>query len=261
MSVGLKNSARVLITVAGLLILSACSGGDEPQSAPTIKDRAPSTHSESTSEVDGSGASSSESEEPVYENAQDVIVDENGRRSFPTQTAEQTLDMQWEFFVANIDGGEIPERPDVEIVLVDDEQQASTGYVSCMHDAGWPGVRLVDDGSIESGDIPAGQYTSYGIADYTCTAQNLLKTPSPMDESGIERLYDHQVDYVIPCLAEQGHQVANFPSKETFVDRYFAERRYTLATSMAGLSEAEEAALLTEDSSVECHAYPEGLWD
>lgn len=99
------KSARVLITAAGLLILSACSGGDEPQSAPTIKDRAPSTQSESTSEVDGSGASSSESEEPVYENAQDVIVDENGRRSFPTQTAEQTLDMQWEFFIANIDGG------------------------------------------------------------------------------------------------------------------------------------------------------------
>lgn len=243
-----------------VVLLSACSAEDSAQPTPVISDRAPSAESGPAEDPD-SGTSLEGADAPAYENASDVIVDENGRRSFPTQTAEQTMEVLWENFIATIDESEIPERPDVDIVLVDDEQQAATGYVACMHNSGWVDVKLEDDGSIDSGAIPSGQYVSYGVADYTCTARNFWEQPSPLDEAGIERLYDHQVDYVIPCLVEKGHQVANFPSKDTFVDRYFAERSYTLATSMAGLSQDEEAALLTEDPSVECHALPEGLWD
>lgn len=254
-----RSCWAVLIPVVAVLCLSACSDDGEVQSTPTIRDRIPSSQSESSLD-DERSRSSSESKEPVYKNASDVIVDENGRRSFPAQTAEQTLDLYWNQLVASVDDDEIPERPDVDIVLVDDEQQFVSGYVSCMHNAGWTSVKVAD-GSIDSGEIPRGQEISYGLADYTCMAQNLLVPPAPMDESDIERLYDHQVDYVIPCLAERGHQVSNFPSKESFVDRYFAERTYTLATEMAGLSESERFDLVTEDPSVECHALPEGLWD
>lgn len=249
----------VLIPVVAVLCLSACSGDGEVQSTPTIRDRIPSSQSESSLD-DERSRSSSESKEPVYKNASDVIVDENGRRSFPAQTAEQTLDLYWDQFVASIDDGEIPERPDVDIVVVD-EQEFMTGFVSCMNNAGWTSVRIDAGGYIDSGVIPAGQTLSYDLAEYTCHAKNLFVPPAPMDESDIERLYDHQVDYVIPCLAERGHQVSNFPSKETFVDRYFAERTYTLATAMAGLSDSERFHFETKDSSVDCHAFPTGLWD
>lgn len=259
LSMRARNVLAVFVVGASLSVLSACSNGDSAEASPTIKDRAPAS-AKSTSIDDRSGAESSNGDDSTYENASDVIVDENGRRSFPAQTAEQTLDLYWNQLVASVDDDEIPERPDVDIVLVDDEQQFVSGYVSCMHNAGWTSVKVAD-GSIDSGEIPRGQEISYGLADYTCMAQNLLVPPAPMDESDIERLYDHQVDYVIPCLAERGHQVSNFPSKESFVDRYFAERTYTLATEMAGLSESERFDLVTEDPSVECHALPEGLWD
>ena len=258
----LQSGIRAIAALmAGGVLLAGCSGDDEPEAAPTVVDRTTSADDgEDSPETDGENNTAPDRATPTYQNAPDVIVDENGRRSFPTQTAEQSLDMNWEFYISSLDEDEIPPRPDVEINIVDDPEEATAGYVACMHNAGWTDVQATE-GGIESGEVPPGQWASWGLANYTCEAQNMHRPVAPMDEDAIERLYDHQVDYVIPCLEDMGHPVLGFPSKETFVDRYFAERSYTLATAMAGLSDADRIRMGTDDPDVQCHAFPEGLWN
>ncbi|MFP7696748.1 hypothetical protein [Trueperella sp. LYQ143] len=246
---------QLLVGIAAVgVLLSGCGGSDEsPAATPTIVD------SPAVSVQQGTATASNGNK--TYTNAPDVIVGEDGQRSFPTITTQETLDLMWEQALSDIpEGTPIPERPQVDVVVVKDPEQNKSGYVQCMADSGFPGFTISDSG-VSSPEIPAGQIAAYNVADYICTAKNFVPTPAPMDEADMNRLYDHQINYVIPCLEKLGYRVHNFPSRQTFVDRYFAERQYELATDLVGLSPQESAKWATEDESVSCHAYPPGLWD
>ena len=58
-----------------------------------------------------------------------------------------------------------------------------------------------------------------------------------------------------------GYVIRDFPSKEVYIDQYFAEKSYDLATYDPIVPEDVRYALDTSDESVECHALPKHVED
>lgn len=229
------------------LALAACTNNGAVEKSPNAQPQ--QTTGESTIET----ASTTE-----YTDDSAVIKDAEGKRSFPTISRQADLDARWAEVVRQFkaDGLPEPQRPNDSLIkeLTGGPEDAQV-YISCMHDAGWTSVKKVEgeSGGIDSGEISPDQFPAYLLADYQCNAQYHLPQFRPMDETEMEELWDYQVKTVIPCLEKEGVVVDGFPSKEAFVDRYFAERQYVLASDWGGEEIQRKGR---EDASYSCFSFP-----
>lgn len=224
----MKRRALALAALV-LLGISACGGeastpgGEAPSAAP-----APSP--------------ASASENTQYTNLPEVIVDENGMRAFPDATYQETLDVRWHNLLQSLTPDEAAAltRPDVQLVQTfDDYAQYAQAYVPCMHDAGWSEVTFNTTDQTVDAEVPTEQMSAYQLSDYVCSGQYYYHVP-PMNEEQIGMLWDYNNDVVLPCLAKYGYTDVPFDSREAFIDRYFAQRTYTLPITALGLDQAGE---------------------
>lgn len=171
-----------------------------------------------------------EVEENHYQNHSDVIVDANGNRSFPDITREQVNNELWkstlEMIRASSEVQIEPERPAVSLIQeYDNSAEYVEAQIKCMHEAGWLDVT----GNAQEGIIakyPAGQITPMALSQYECAVKYPIQISQPFNEAQMEKIWEYQVQTVIPCLSGLGYEVNSFPSKESFVDQWFAERNW-----------------------------------
>lgn len=218
------------LALAGVLLLGVSACGGE------------------TSEPGGAASSvtpspvSSASEKAEYTNLPEVVVDDNGMRSFPDQTHQEYLNIKWSNLLQSLapDEAAALTRPDVQLVQTfDDFAQYAQAYVPCMHDAGWNEVTFNTTDQTIDAEVPPEQMSAYQLSDYVCSGQYYYHVP-PMNEEQIGMLWDYNNDVVLPCLAKYGYTDVPFDSREAFIDRYFAQRTYTLPITALGLDQAGE---------------------
>ena len=181
---------------------------------------------------ENSTSSASSQPTPTYEDMPNVLVDDDGMRSFPAVTRDQQLDALWEQAALQIEtaGGVVPERPEVELIRSFDVDTAgeelTDAHIACMHNAGWTTVEKSPSGGY-SVDIPEGQDASFWLADYTCNAQYYAEPSQRFNEEEAGKLWDQFTEETIPCLEENGFGATELPSREVFLDQWFAESRFT----------------------------------
>ena len=139
---------------------------------------------------------------------------------------QEQLDWEWERVLR-----ESPDavRPMIDIVRFVDNDDWGTARESCMHDLGWPDVRATADGGLESGMIQNSQLGAHALAMYTCNAKY------PMDPKYNVPLTDE----LQPCLAAEGYDTPEAPSRETFIDTYAETGGWNLYEGVAGGGQSE----------------------
>lgn len=145
------------------------------------------------------------------------------------------MDLSWKHYLSTLpEGMEPPERPVVEFKGYQDTWEP---LVKCMQEKGWKSSWDPDTDQ-GGGEYDVDQSAAYGLAFFECEAQYPKYVRPPWDEGEMERMWDHFTKETIPCLEGEGYTVSGFPSKEAFVDQYFAERRYPVPS--AGLDLPDE---------------------
>jgi hypothetical protein len=112
----------------------------------------------------------------------------------------------------------IENPPETEIVRVLAPEEQGEVWQDCMREAGYEVSVTSDGGLVPASNLPVDQRDAYELADYTCHAQY------PVDESlypqfgdaQVEVLYRYYVDEQLPCLEDEGLEVGEPPTFETF---------------------------------------------
>jgi hypothetical protein len=106
----------------------------------------------------------------------------------------------------------IQDPPEVEPVREITPAESKEVIDQCLADRGWP----VEDGHIQ---FTSDQRDSLDMDSYICTAMYPIRQEylEPLDEAAWGRIYDYWVSETIPCLRAEGLDVAEPPTKVTFV--------------------------------------------
>ncbi len=121
--------------------------------------------------------------------------------------------------------------PNVAVVRwVSPDEQTQT-HASCLHDEGFD-VTLEPDGSI-SADYPADQDSAYDLASYVCLAKYPVdpKYTRPLNDIQIRRVYDYDVDVLVPCLEAAGYG-SDIPSWSVFHSKWIEGRPWNPANDI-----------------------------
>lgn len=138
-----------------------------------------------------------------------------------TERAEELIeasrDGQWRLVTSRFPDAK---RPDVAVVRQVDQSEWANAVVACMHDAGYTGTSVLEDGGIDWGLIPQGQGESQAVALYECIASYPLEPRflESWNESQLRYLYAYVSGELRRCLEAEGISVAPAPSEQAFVD-------------------------------------------
>ena len=135
----------------------------------------------------------------------------------PQQETADKASLEW-----YADFYRIENPPEVKVVRWVDDEEYDVVHHQCLADAGFP---------FEFGDseISDEEEALYNNAAYTCHAQYPVKVHPKDKEWGkkeIKRQYEWTVDFLIPCLAEQGFTAEDVPSEATFIDTWESDPYY-----------------------------------
>lgn len=134
------------------------------------------------------------------------------------ETDQAALD-DWLAGQAEVNG--ITDPPHVDMVRLVSAADFPSTQVTCLHDAGFPGVSLTGDGTTFGVELPSSdQAAVFNLAVYTCAA----KYPrDPAQDRSRWTSEQKHTDYVyltttlVDCLTEQGFTITDIPSEETFL--------------------------------------------
>lgn len=115
-------------------------------------------------------------------------------------------------------GLDASEIPDVDVVRYVSLAESATVRASCLTEAGFPAV-VVDGGAGVEIEVPGDQATALGLADYMCTAQYPIDPTQlqPYTQEQKEIVADFMLVEQVECLASLGYEVADVPSRSTFL--------------------------------------------
>lgn len=169
----------------------------------------------------------SENTQPEYIQSSEVILDENGRRTFPAVSYEQEADYQWQAVEAKFRelGLAIPQRPDISVIKLFEpgDPEIAEATIRCLKEEGW--LQSEKDGDAIATQLNSAEDEAfYSLSNYKCFFKYYEKRYPERNEDDIAKEWHSIQNKVIPCLAEKGYVVSNFPSEKTYVDYYFAKR-------------------------------------
>ena len=124
-----------------------------------------------------------------------------------------------------VDFYKIVDPPDVEVVRWVRPEEMGETQDGCLREAGF---QVDGPGRLY---YPPEQEQAAGLAQYTCRMQYPVMSKYAR-EWGTEQLdlqYEWTVEYVVPCLQEQGHSTVDIPTKEVFTDRWATDPFYPFA--------------------------------
>lgn len=132
----------------------------------------------------------------------------------PGVTREDMLDALWE------ESGLEGDRVDVDLIREVSDAEWLPAYADCLTAAGFPPE--VSDSEMVKVVVPEGQEESHALADYTCKAQypRRLEYLQPLTPEQLSIVYDWLIAETVPCFAEQGYEVADVPTRESFLEQY-----------------------------------------
>lgn len=116
----------------------------------------------------------------------------------------------------------IDNPPEVKVVRWVEIEDSQLVYQQCLTDAGF-------SSEFEDRLLSKEEERLINLAAYTCRAQYPVKVHPKYKEWGkkeIKRQYDWTVDFLIPCLAEQGFTAEDVPSEATFIDTWESDPYY-----------------------------------
>ncbi|TFD56751.1 hypothetical protein E3T39_15555 [Cryobacterium suzukii] len=151
---------------------------------------------------------------------------------------QEQLDWEWDRVLRESPDAE---RPEIDIVRFTDSDDWAITMESCMHDLGWPDMRATADGGVESGGIQKSQAGAHALAWYTCNAKYPMdpKFNVPLNDERLGKLFDYFTDELQPCLAAEGYDTPEAPSRETFIDTYAETGGWNLYEGVAGGGQSE----------------------
>lgn len=84
----------------------------------------------------------------------------------------------------------------------------------CLQEAGWNNVQIGEDGSLNTGMIPEGQFDDYELQSVICSAKYPVSDEvfAPLTEQELQAIYAHQTGPLTVCLQEKGYVVPDAPS-------------------------------------------------
>jgi len=107
-------------------------------------------------------------------------------------------------------------RPVVDAHTPAAQFYAAKAFAGCMSRLGWPNFRESDVGySYEA--IQLATSSTERLDWYRCYAENPVDSAYTMNSvAEFDFVYDYYQDTLIPCLAQNGHPIADAPSREEF---------------------------------------------
>lgn len=113
------------------------------------------------------------------------------------------------------------ERPTVPLVRLVSQQEWAQVLVDCMAETGFSGM-AVEDGSFQTGIVPADMAEQYNAQLYVCKAQYPLdpKYSAPLSAEQVAYVYAYFRDVLGPCLVEEGYSPAELPSLQSFTEAW-----------------------------------------
>ncbi|EEH63768.1 hypothetical protein HMPREF0044_0787 [Gleimia coleocanis DSM 15436] len=160
----------------------------------------------------------------------EVIVDADGKRSFPPLTMKEIEDASWEQLVSEFEaeGATPPARPTIQFVediSKNRPEEKLRKRLECLHAKGWTNT-FIEDGSIVAEFNTSTDALAYQFAGFECEVAYFDGSLEFPDETAVEQQWENVTNKVIPCLQEAGFAVKNFPSKKTYTDYYFATKQF-----------------------------------
>ena len=113
--------------------------------------------------------------------------------------------------------------PDVQLVRYVSEKEQPEVQRSCMDEEGF--ASTIDKyGQISYSGVTPEQTEPFDIAQYVCGVRYPIdpKYQIPFNDKELSYLYDYYTGTLTKCLKGQGYQVAEPPSRGTFIDNYYS---------------------------------------
>lgn len=111
------------------------------------------------------------------------------------------------------------EIPDTELIRYVSLYEWAPAIVDCMLEQGF-GASLLSDGGVSYEEPPAGQEEGLAVAAYVCAVEYPVELTEQLNDVQLRKLYNYYVNDLVPCLADEGYDINDIPSFETFRDRY-----------------------------------------
>lgn len=187
-----------------------------------------STSDENTDKSSSVHRLGNEQQEKLFD-LPEVVVDADGKRSFPPLTMKDIEDAAWEQLVSafEAEGVTPPSRPTIQLIEDISKQRPEEKLgkrLECLHTKGWTNA-FIEDGSIVNEFKTSADALAYQYAEFECEVAYFDGSLEFPDETMIEQQWENVTNKVIPCLQEAGFEVKNFPSKKTYTDYYFATKQ------------------------------------
>lgn len=152
----------------------------------------------------------------------------------------------------------VSDPPDVDVVRYVDTEELDATLRECMTAAGYP---TESNGGV---NVPEGNEDAFALAQYTCAVQYPVPeryTRTWTDEQ-IQVQYGWTVDFVIPCLEERNHPIAEPPSESVFVDSWRSNPYFPFSqVSLSVAAENFNRAWAELEEACPQQAPGEVLWD
>lgn len=119
----------------------------------------------------------------------------------------------------------IDDPPQVEVIRAMLPEELDDTLLACVTEEGFP---LTAEGVFK---IPEGQKTAYNMAQYVCRMRYpvIERYAQPLKAKQIEIQYDWTIQFVIPCLEQQGFRISNVPTEARFIDTWNSDPFYPMA--------------------------------
>ncbi len=124
-----------------------------------------------------------------------------------------------------VDFYQIVDAPDVDVVRWVRPEEMGETQDDCLRAAGF---QVDAPGQVY---YPEEQKQAADLAQYTCRMQYpvMSKYTQEWGSAQLDLQYEWTVEYVVPCLQEQGHPTADIPTKEVFTDQWATDPFYPFA--------------------------------
>jgi|GEM_PF-483436 len=116
---------------------------------------------------------------------------------------------------------EITDPPQVDMVRLVSAADFASTQVTCLHDAGFANVRLAEDGTTFTVELPSSdQAAAFNLAVYECAAKYPRDPAQDRSRWTAEQKhidYVYQTTTLVECLTGQGYTITDIPSEPTFL--------------------------------------------
>jgi hypothetical protein len=164
------------------------------------------------------------------------------------------LEERWRAVAEQYPGAARPEVRRIRFVSSEEMPQAIS---ACLTEQGFTASDASDEfGPAVQASSPAGQEQALAIAWYECDASYPIDPvlTQPLSDEEIRYLYAYNVSVLVPCLADEGYQVSDPPSEQTYLEEFGTPGAWIPYAEISP-SSAEELARLGDA----CPQNPTGL--